>query len=93
MATEPDVAALWDAEIERRGAEVDADAQRGAAPSLFDEDRRELDNRLREDDEGPDGAIRWAEHVCNFAVSRKYPRAGEKIAHTKRWMRPRRGFR
>ncbi|MGN6110325.1 MAG: addiction module protein [Kofleriaceae bacterium] len=44
---------LWDSIVD--------DAQRGAALSLSDEERRELDDRLREDDEDPDGAIPWSE--------------------------------
>ena len=44
---------LWDSIVD--------DAQRGATLSLSDEERRELDDRLREDDEDPDGAIPWAE--------------------------------
>jgi putative addiction module component (TIGR02574 family) len=44
---------LWDSIVE--------DAQRGDALSLSDEERRELDDRLREDDDDPDGAIPWSE--------------------------------
>jgi putative addiction module component (TIGR02574 family) len=44
---------LWDSIVD--------DAQRGTALSLSDEERRELDDRLREDDEDPDGAISWTE--------------------------------
>lgn len=44
---------LWDSIVE--------DAQRGVSLSLSDAERRELDQRLREDDEDPDSAIPWSE--------------------------------
>ncbi len=44
---------LWDSIVD--------DAQQGAELSLTDAERRELDDRLREDDEDPDGAIPWSE--------------------------------
>lgn len=37
------------------------DAQRSAELSRSDDDRQELDARLREDDERPDAAIPWAD--------------------------------
>jgi putative addiction module component (TIGR02574 family) len=44
---------LWDSIVE--------DAQRGTEIPLSDEERHELDDRVREDDEDPDGAIAWSE--------------------------------
>lgn len=43
---------LWDSIVK--------DAQQGADLSLSDEERHELEDRLREDDEDPDGAIPWS---------------------------------
>lgn len=45
------VQSLWDSIV--------ADAQAGAELPLSDADRRELDDRLREDDEHPGNAIPW----------------------------------
>jgi putative addiction module component (TIGR02574 family) len=44
---------LWDSII--------SDAQGGAELPISDEERAELDDRLREDDEHPEGAISWTE--------------------------------
>jgi putative addiction module component (TIGR02574 family) len=44
---------LWDSVVK--------DAQAGAELPLSDSERHELDDRLREDDERPDGAIPWSE--------------------------------
>ena len=53
---------LWDSIVE--------DAQRGARLPLSDEERRELDDRLREDDEDPDGAIPWSVARARLRQSR-----------------------
>jgi putative addiction module component (TIGR02574 family) len=45
------VQSLWDSIV--------ADAQSGAELPLSDADRRELDDRLRQDDEHPEDAIPW----------------------------------
>jgi hypothetical protein len=37
------------------------DAQAGAELPISDSERRELDDRLREDDEHPEDAISWSE--------------------------------
>ena len=44
---------LWDSIV--------TDAQTGAELPISDADRRELDDRLREDDEHPEHAIPWQE--------------------------------
>lgn len=44
---------LWDSIVK--------DAQTGAELTVSDSERRELDDRLREDDEQPDAAIPWSE--------------------------------
>ncbi len=44
---------LWDSIV--------ADAQAGAEVPVSDSERRELDDRLREDDDHPEDAITWAE--------------------------------
>jgi len=44
---------LWDSIV--------ADAQAGTDLPLSEADRSELDDRLREDDEHPDGSVSWAE--------------------------------
>ena len=44
---------LWDSIVN--------DAQQGADLSVSDEERHELEDRLREDDEDPDGAIPWSD--------------------------------
>jgi len=44
---------LWDSIVD--------DAKTGSALPLTDGERRELDDRLREDDEHPGDAIPWAE--------------------------------
>jgi putative addiction module component (TIGR02574 family) len=41
------------------GDSIVADAQTGTEIPLSDADRRELDDRLREDDEHPEDAIPW----------------------------------
>jgi hypothetical protein len=51
---------LWDSIVE--------DAQRGAELSLSVEERRALDDRLREDDEDPDGALPWSAARRSFVV-------------------------
>lgn len=52
------VAELWDSIVEEAGA--------GAEIPLSGDERALLDERLREDDEDPDGAIPWADVLAQL---------------------------
>jgi putative addiction module component (TIGR02574 family) len=61
---------LWDSIVE--------EAQSGTELPIAEVERRELDDRLREDDQDPEGAISWPEAV----EPRREPALGDQRAHS-----------